>query len=120
SARELASDLRRVSGDTARDSREAIGMHSAPTIAQAVTDGSTERGAPTANTYSTSVGVEKPRSSRVAWLLGGVIAAVAVAGGVAFLMKRQTDQAEAEAAASATAHPIPEPPAVAAAPAPPV
>jgi serine/threonine-protein kinase len=103
SARELAAELRRVCGDGVRDSRDVL-QYVGSTTTQAVTGGATTpRGAPTANTYSTSVGIEKSRTPVAALVLGGVFAATAIAGGVAFVLKQRADSAAAAEAASSSA-----------------
>jgi serine/threonine-protein kinase len=106
SARELAAELRRVCGVTNRDSQDVPAAVSiAPPTVRA---GSEEPpptayigSAPTANTYAASVGVGKSRGSAVAWLIGGAVTAVAVAGGGAWIVKQRSAAAEADASASA-------------------
>ncbi|HEX6766145.1 MAG TPA: serine/threonine-protein kinase [Polyangiaceae bacterium] len=122
SARELSAELRRVCGVGARESSNwGPSSGDVPaTPVRAVTDGSAVPNVSrplTANTYSASVGVEKSRGASVAWILGGVIAVVALAGGVALFMK-QREGAAAETS-TAAAQPTAAPPPVVAAPSPP-
>jgi hypothetical protein len=93
SARELAAELRRVCGDGARDTSGSVARGGSEPAAGA--SGTTPYAAvpPTANTYATSVGVEKSRAPVAALLLGGMFAAVVAAGGAGLVMKSRTDAA---------------------------
>src|SRR6185436_13941823 len=57
---------------------------------------------PTANTYSTSVRVQKSRGPVAALLLGGAFLTVVVAGGVALVMKQRAEVGTKEATPSAS------------------
>jgi eukaryotic-like serine/threonine-protein kinase len=126
SARDLAAELRRVcsvSGDLRGSAAQPLAGQPAgnPAFSSAATPYGQPQ--PTANTYSTSVGIEKSRAPLVALVVGGVFAAAVIAGGVAYVMKQRADSAAAEALAgkketdSATpavaAAPRPAPPEVA-------
>jgi serine/threonine-protein kinase len=98
SARNLATELRRVCGTTGGDSRDAAfgsGSNPAPTA-----NGATPYAAPTANTYATSVGLEKPRAPVGALLIGGLVAVATVAGVAAFVTKQRSDTPAAESSTS--------------------
>jgi len=123
SARDLATDLRRVcsvSGDLRGSGAQSVaGQPAAHLAVSAATPYGTPQ--PTANTYSTSVGLEKSKAPVVALVVGGILAAVVIAGGVAFVMKQRADtaaaeavtQKEAENVAAVAAPPRPAPPEVA-------
>jgi serine/threonine-protein kinase len=102
SAKQLVAELRALCGDPARDSHGSLGPSMSGVLA--VSDGA-RAGAerpPTANAYGRSVSPEKPRARTAAALLGGVIVFVAIAGGVAFLVKQLARSASPAATESTT------------------
>jgi eukaryotic-like serine/threonine-protein kinase len=120
-ARDLAGELRRVcsvSGDLHGSGAQPLSGQPAGSVAfssAAATPYAQPQ--PTANTYSTSIGVEKSKGPVVALVVGGIFAAVVIAGGVAFVMKQRADTAAAEAV-TGTKETHTETPAVAASPRP--
>jgi eukaryotic-like serine/threonine-protein kinase len=100
-ARDLAAELRRVcnlSGDLRGSGPQSHGAQPAGNLAFSSAATPYAQPQATANTYSTSVGIEKSKGPVVALVLSGIIAAVVIAGGVAYMMKQRADTAAAETA----------------------